>query len=63
MHEAEPPTPPSLAPPQAGHITQQKGQLVQFEGFRCMAYVDEFGKWRASFSGKELTGFLRIVDF
>jgi len=53
MDEKNPPTP--LNPPPQTH------QLVQFEGFRCMAYLDAFGKWRAFFGGKELTGFLHIV--
>jgi hypothetical protein len=36
-------------------------QLVQFEGFRCMAYLDESGKWKALYGGRELTGFIRVV--
>jgi hypothetical protein len=39
----------------------RKELIVQFEGFRCMAYLDEAGKWRAFFGGKELTGFISIV--
>jgi hypothetical protein len=62
MHEEDRPTPPILPLPQVGHIMQQIGQLVQFEGFRCMAYLDESGKWRALYGGKELTGFLQIVS-
>jgi hypothetical protein len=38
------------------------GKLVQFKGYRCMAYQDDDGKWRSLFTGKELTGFLHIVS-
>jgi hypothetical protein len=51
------PTPPLTAPPARQRL---KEQIVQFEGFRCMAYLDESGKWRASFGGQELTGFISI---
>lgn len=38
-----------------------KNQLVQFVGFRCMAFLDESGKWRSAYDGRELPGFLFIV--
>jgi hypothetical protein len=58
MDEKGIPTPP-LAPPAARQ--RQKEQIVQFEGFRCMAYLDEAGKWRAFFGGRELTGFISVA--
>jgi hypothetical protein len=57
MDEKSSPTPP-LAPPPAARPRKQR--IVQFEGFRCMAYQDESGKWRAFFGDKELTGFVSI---
>jgi hypothetical protein len=39
----------------------QKNQLVQCKGYRCMAYLDSLGKWRAAFGGQELIGFLFVV--
>ena len=35
----------------------QKSQLVQFEGFRCLAYLDKYGKWRSAIDDRELSGF------
>jgi hypothetical protein len=38
-------------------VHAQKHQLVQFEGFRCLAYLDKLGKWRTSNDDTELNGF------
>jgi len=38
-------------------VNAQKHQLVQFEGFRCMAYLDKLGKWRCATDETELNGF------
>jgi hypothetical protein len=34
-----------------------KYQMVQFEGFRCQAYLDKLGKWRSANDDLELSGF------
>jgi hypothetical protein len=48
--------------PAATHAPQPRNeQIVQFEGFRCMAYLDDSGKWRASFGGQELKGFVSVA--
>jgi len=39
-----------------------RNKLVEFEAFRCMAYLDAAGKWRCSYANQELTGFVRVVD-
>jgi len=38
-------------------VNAQKHQLVQFEGFRCLAYLDKLGKWRTANDDTELNGF------
>lgn len=35
--------------------------LVQGTDYRCMAYRDGHGKWRAAFSHSELPGSVRIL--
>lgn len=37
--------------------------MAQFEGFRCLAYLDKQGTWRSSIDGGTLNGFrfVRIV--
>jgi hypothetical protein len=34
---------------------------VQTEGFRCLAYRDEKGKWRNYYGGAELKGTVRVI--
>jgi hypothetical protein len=34
-----------------------KYQMVQFEGFRCLAYLDKLSKWRSATDDRELSGF------
>ena len=34
--------------------------LVQCDGFRCLAYRDEDGKWRSAFSSEELDSVLHV---
>jgi hypothetical protein len=34
---------------------------VQGEGYRCLATLDNKGRWRAFVSGKELSGTVRLV--
>jgi len=36
--------------------------MVQGCGFRCMAYRDEDGRWRAAFNNEELYGDVRILE-
>jgi hypothetical protein len=35
--------------------------LVQGASFRCMAYQDNDGKWRAAFNNQELPGTVRVL--
>jgi len=48
-----------------GPQTQQKNTgpvWVQCPGFRCLAYLDEDGKWRTVFNNEILTRVLVICD-
>ena len=35
--------------------------MAQFEGFRCLAYLDATGKWINFYTGKKLTDFVKII--
>jgi hypothetical protein len=37
--------------------------LVQCDGFRCLAYRDENGKWLSAFGGEPLDSVLRVFPF
>jgi hypothetical protein len=49
---------PPMAPPPTPQPRRER--IVQCEGFRCMAYQDDSGKWRSFFGDKELTGFISV---
>ena len=34
---------------------------VQCKEYRCLAYLDEAGKWINFYTGKKLTGFVKII--
>jgi hypothetical protein len=34
---------------------------VQCKGYRCLAYRDATGKWINFYTGKELTGFFKVI--
>ena len=34
---------------------------VQCKEYKCLAYLDEAGKWINFYTGKKLTGFVKIV--
>jgi len=34
---------------------------VQCEGYRCLAYLDDTGKWINFYTGKKLTDFIEII--
>jgi hypothetical protein len=36
--------------------------MVQCEGFRCMAYLDAEGKWRATYSNELLPKVIRVLS-
>jgi hypothetical protein len=35
---------------------------VQCEGFRCLAYLDDRGDWRALFDNTKLTDVIRVLS-
>ena len=35
--------------------------LVQGEGFRCIAYLDDNGRWREAFNNQEIPGSIRVL--
>ncbi len=35
---------------------------VHCKEFRCLAYLDETGKWINFYTGKKLTGFVKIIE-
>ena len=51
--------PPVMPPPPVPRSRNER--IVQCEGFRCMAYLDDSGKWRSFFGDKELTGFVSVL--
>jgi len=34
---------------------------VQCKGYRCLAYLDASGKWINFYTGRKLTGFVKII--
>ena len=40
---------------------RSKPVWVQCEGFRCLAVMDEQGKWKTVFGGAELTGNIKVI--
>lgn len=38
------------------------GVIVQCEGFRCLAYMDEKGRWRNLYDNSKLRGVIKIVE-
>jgi hypothetical protein len=42
--------------------SHNKPVWVKCDGFRCLAIMDNNGKWKTVFGGKELPGNIEVVD-
>ena len=41
---------------------RRKPVLIQSDGFRCMAFLGDDGRWRAYFNGDEIKGRVQVVE-